>query len=389
MTETIKASTSADFLAMVPALAGYTARNSVVVVAFEGKRTCGVFRVDLPDRDRTADHRACISAALGILTRLRRATRVIPVIYTEQSFEGSQGIPHLEFGRALSKRIHDSGYAVPDIFCVAVDGWASYLDPDYPREGHSLSEIEASPVGSIARAAIGRQIGDVSEDGMLPDPDPILADRLNQLLYTLEEDDNGRHAQRLLVQLSGLSDLHPLRRAELCALREYDELPPEAWAWLIHLAQTPSNRDLLMVQFAFGEAIAEVVAEENARYHEIQRATGQTMDEVVVAEIEAGRSKLRSETADLLIGESARRPDVARTTAAIDLLSVLVANVHEDYRVAPLCMLAWLSWSLGRGSAAGTFVNMALELEPDYGMAQLLHTLFAGGRIPEWAFTPA
>ena len=365
---------------MVPALAGYTARNSVVLVAFEGKLTCGAFRVDLPDRDRTADHRACISGVLAIVTRLRRATGVIPVIYTERSFEGSQGIPHLEFGRALMKRLHDSGFSVRDAFCVAADGWASYLDPDYPREGHPLAEIETSPAGPSARAAFGRPIGDVSEIGTLPDPDPALADQLNFVLDTLEDAGVPR-------MLGRLSDLHPLGWAELCAVRKLDELPPEAWAWLIHLAQTPANRDLLMLQFAFGQATAEVVAEENARYLEIQRATGQTMDEVVIAEIDAGRSNLHSETADLLMGQSERRPDIERVKAAIDVLSVLIANVREHYRVPLLCMLAWLSWSLGRGSAAGSFVDMALELEPDYSMAQLLHTLFAGGRIPEWAFS--
>lgn len=274
MTDTIKASTSADFLAAVPAITGFTARNSVVLVGFEGNLTCGAFRVDLPDRDRNTDHRACISAVLAILARMRSATGVTPVIYTDQSFEASQGIPHLEFGRTLTKRIHDSGYSLPNAFCVAVDGWASYFDADYPREGHPLAEIETSRVGSSARAARGEPIGDVSEIGKLPEPDPTFARQLDDALGLIE-DGYGYEVELLLVRLSGMSDLHPLGWAELCALRKRDELPPEAWAWLIHLAQSPASRDLLMLQFAFGEAVAEIVAEENAHYLDIQRATGQ------------------------------------------------------------------------------------------------------------------
>jgi len=44
----LRSTTSTDFLATLPTLMGRTVRESVVVVAFRGKRTMGTMRLDLP-----------------------------------------------------------------------------------------------------------------------------------------------------------------------------------------------------------------------------------------------------------------------------------------------------------------------------------------------------
>src|SRR6185312_849175 len=48
MTVIVKASGPVDILAMVPSLVHMVPRNSVVFLAFRGKRTCGAMRFDLP-----------------------------------------------------------------------------------------------------------------------------------------------------------------------------------------------------------------------------------------------------------------------------------------------------------------------------------------------------
>jgi hypothetical protein len=55
-------------------------------------------------------------------------------------------------------------------------------------------------------------------------------------------------------------------------------------------------------------------------------------------------------------------------------------------RPAPLCMLAWLSWTLGQGSVAGIYIDTALDIDGEYGMARLLLQLIGSGHLPEWAF---
>jgi hypothetical protein len=83
------------------------------------------------------------------------------------------------------------------------------------------------------------------------------------------------------------------------------------------------------------------------------------------------------------------RPDVERVDTAIALLRRLVSLVTGETRLAPLCMLAWLSWGLGRGSAAGEYIDEACSINPTYGMAEVLDTMTRNGLLPDWAFNPS
>jgi hypothetical protein len=143
-----------------------------------------------------------------------------------------------------------------------------------------------------------------------------------------------------------------------------------------------------MLQIAFGQLVGEAVASDNERLHDIQTRTGQSMDEVVLTEIEEGRLDLKDGLSNLIMGEGTMRPDGERVRIGIDRLKRLVAVAPPVRQLAPLCMLAWLLWSLGLGSAAGRFIDRALTIDPEYGMAQVLYALFASGRIPEWGFHP-
>ncbi|HEV7623132.1 MAG TPA: DUF4192 family protein, partial [Amnibacterium sp.] len=51
MTEIVKAARPVDFLRLVPRLVGFRPIESVVLVAFTGKRTQAAMRFDLPDTD--------------------------------------------------------------------------------------------------------------------------------------------------------------------------------------------------------------------------------------------------------------------------------------------------------------------------------------------------
>jgi len=102
----------------------------------------------------------------------------------------------------------------------------------------------------------------------------------------------------------------------------------------------------------------------------------------------AGRSfqETPPTTSDLMLGLSRERPDPERVTRGIQLLKLLVAMAPRSARPAPLCMLAWLCWALGQGSVAGIYIDTALDIEGDYGMALLLHQVLGSGHLPEWAF---
>lgn len=80
------------------------------------------------------------------------------------------------------------------------------------------------------------------------------------------------------------------------------------------------------------------------------------------------------------------RPNRDRIEKGIRILQTLVSRAGTEHRPAPLCMLAWLNWALGLGSRAGKHIDDALNIDPGYGMADLLHTIIGSGHLPEWAF---
>src|SRR5690606_38656551 len=121
----------------------------LVAVVFSGKRSCGAFRMDLPASANTRDHRAVGMWLATNLGRLpgpagARVDGVAIVVYTDETFAERHGTPQLELWRALEPKLRRAAIAIKEAACVAADGWASYLHPRRPREGHPLAEITES-----------------------------------------------------------------------------------------------------------------------------------------------------------------------------------------------------------------------------------------------------
>ena len=381
MTDILRATTAADFLSAIPVMLGYQPKNSIVCVAFRGRRTGEVFRIDLP-LQRRSNQKAVAATIIGMLSRMTGLSGASVIIYTDETFEGEHGIPQLELGRLLAARIHGAGFHLPDALCVAGDGWAGYFDADYPRAGHPLSEIADSEIASHTSHL--EVLDDISYMSALPERDPVVAGRLEHLLEGF-----ARYTDEGLMQLDQLAEIIDLDSASVaCTIAEHADPPLELSAWMLSLAQNPSDRDVMTLTVAFGCAIGQATLESNARYHRRQAQTGESMDEVVQHEISEGRIDPDADD-NLLGGHSARQPNVPRVEKTIDLLKQLIANTPDPYRPGPLCMLSWLQWSLGRGSAAAIAADLALAIEPDHGMARLLHAMYRAGLTPEWAYTAA
>ncbi len=377
MTEVPRAQTDADFIAMVPALIGYHATNSLVCVAFNGKQAFGGFRIDLPPRRRTSDYRAVATTIIGMLSRVRGANRVAPVIITDATFADENGVPWVDFARYLADRLEDAGFGMVSALCVAADGWANYFDPDYPRAGRPLAEIASSPMQK--RAEVMRAPA-LSEWATLPE---VTDDEIDEFAMDVVAVRDGDYACELMTfEVTGLSGF-----IEHVAETEAP-LPPAEEALLLLTCQAPSNRDVITMQVAFGDTVGEAVAADNEELLEIQARTGGSMDDVVRAEIAAGRRSLEDDDfSKLLMGVGTMRPDVRRMESTITKLKRIVALAPAHYRLGPLCILAWLLWGRGLGSAAGHFVDSALAIDPEYGMALVLRTIFSSGRLPEWVYS--
>ena len=190
----IKAAGAVDFLALLPALAGYTPTRSLALVAFRGSRTLGVLRVDLPPR--AADEQTvprCAATFVGLVCRLRDADGVVPVVYCdEQLYPSAHGtgtagtaLAHAALIEAVMQRADACGLRVSDALCVAANAWCSYLES--PGSSHALTELDASPARSAVPGDIARLAGDQAAGIELPLADFAECERVGAAIEHLTE----------------------------------------------------------------------------------------------------------------------------------------------------------------------------------------------------------
>jgi hypothetical protein len=422
----VKTREAHDFLALVPQLAGFTPENSVVLVAFRGNRTCGAVRFNLPEADVPAKVQKRIATSLiGTLCKIPGADALVPVVYTSDSVAAARGLPHARFAGSLTRRAELSGFLVRDALCVASDAWGSYLDPDCPAGGHPLSQIAESWVNDGVSDKGRRGLGSVVSGTELPAIDLAVKERVGVQYRRLQKGFGSNGPGSALVEMIG-EVVDPVELAEVALGWDTRALTGADAAALLYLVQGPGVRDQVMVQFAFGREVGAEAHAANLRYWELQRRTGLTMDDIVALDLAAeasnqtgspdavsgdpggshpgstdsggtdsggdsqgGEAWVRHRglrVGELMLGTTRVRPDPDRCDRAIELLKTVVAMAPRSARPAPLCILSWLSWALGRGSVAGIFVDQALAINPQYSMAQLLFTLIGSGHLPDWAF---
>lgn len=371
MSTVFRAAGAHDLLALVPALAGFRPERSIVCVAFAGSRSVGVLRHDLPRRAR--DRPAVVTAIIGTLCRMPGVDAVVPIAYTDRSFAERGGPPERGLLALVARRAEEAGFTVRDLLCRATDAWGSMLDPETPSCGHPLSAIEQS---ALAAAALpGGQPGPQEAGAELAVPDLKLAAEIAELLDALADPER---VEAVLERLG--EDADPVTLVEALVDRPVAGHPPLRLAWFVHLADHPSVRDAMMLQFAFGRLIGEAALVDAETSLEVPG------DDVDVRGSDDGLDELLGR---LLVGQSSLRPDTARVERALELFRAMIPNVPAALRAGPLCIAAWLAWSLGRGSVAGALLEQARAVAPGHTMTSLLSSFVGSGALPEWAFSPS
>lgn len=365
MTTIIKAHNPADLLAMVPALVGFEPRNSVVILGFAGNRTCGSLRYDLPPQ---AHERGVIDRIVATLLRIPSLDNAVIVIRTDRPFPARLGAPHVRLAKALARSLRSSGIGVKESLCHAADGWASYLDPKTPPGGHPLSDIDTSLIHHEMPEDLRAQRMHPLADGRIPSVDDKELDATASQIVELD----ALHAELEKAPPGTAFGLSRENDRDWGALEVCRDLPlffegvldwdaddvKHGAGLLLFVLKGPPLRDRAMLQWATNLSV------------------GDDLDDNPLAHSE------------LMLGEGPR-PDVRRIERAIALLTAVIARAEDKYRPAPLCMLAWLNWALGRSSIAGRHIDEALTIDPDYSMAQLQFTILSNGMLPAWAFDPA
>ncbi|WP_407358616.1 DUF4192 domain-containing protein [Microbacterium sp. LTA6] len=366
MTTVLHASGSADFLGLVPALAGFTPRESIVLLPFRGKRAYGAMRVDLPSDDVDLDE--YVETAIALISRVTGTDAVAIVVYTDESALPTRDglvLPVAVAVDGLLDSAEDVGLRIVDALCVTPDGWASYLE----------EEPNLAPLADIPAAPVAPGVGDVAGDQLagtaLPHIDLAEKERVGTALHDLEEvlahDATGRltggENPQALAAVVLLDDIPAFFEM---LLDEPENLPPFATAALLWCLGRPIFRDVALTQWATDAARGIRVLDAQLAYSH----NGETIPDDLGA-VFLGRGP---------------KPDPDRLRLALAIVRGAAARAPRASRPGPLTVAAWLSWALGRSSHAAHYIDLVREIDPEYGLAALLGSMISAAMLPEWAF---
>lgn len=382
MSTTITAADAAEFLALVPRLAGFQPVRSVVVLPFRRDRSLGVMRVDLPGEDDDVDRIA--ATLVGMVCKVRDADGVAIVVYSDHPFAGSGAdggaVAHASLVRALEEKADACGLRVTEALCVAADGWGPYAGDGAASAPRPLSDLEVgNALSARLPAELRAPLGDQCAGAGLPGKDLAQTERTGRALRALDVTIGAvsRATGSPGAARADLAELDPQALAAVCALDDLPVLFEDALSWnpaalspfeaaaLSWCLERPALRDVALVQWCAGIDLGEAALEAQVGWDD---------GEEYPADIAAH-----------LWGD-APRPDVGRLEAALELVRHVAALAPRCSRAGALCAAAWLCWALGRSTHAGWYAQEAVAIEPDHGLGGILLTMLAAGHLPEWAF---
>ncbi|MFV0433448.1 MAG: DUF4192 family protein [Leucobacter sp.] len=406
-TQVITCHGTADFLAALPELVGYTAPGSLFVVFFAGKRSEGAMRIDLPASDSPEDSLDLLDTICHVLRELDYEAPAV-VISSEQTFAEAGGAPWEALARRVEQRLLSERIGLRELCCLAPDGWASYDDPEAPATGRPLSEIAESPIALEARLR-GSTPPNLADLGAIPSPNPR-----RQKAVTAALDKIAAHeppsAGAASPSFPALGYLHPSKHhlapfAETAAVaralqREDRGLTPRMTA---RLARSAAHSDLWFL-LAMAVLTRPEFPCEMARELGVERFTGIPVD------LEGGdffgggrREEIDGCSRDFSGSRSHRSAGqhgprwsiyLLLADACLDFteqnrlpiirtrLAQAVAETPRELRPGLLAFSAWLWWLSGTQSVAYRHVEKALGIDPEHELALMVEHLAAAPLYP-------
>jgi hypothetical protein len=402
----------------VESMLGHRPTSSLVLVIRRRRKPTATLRVDLPGAGPAGDF---AHAVTGVVARVTAAAGAEVVVYGGQADDPDDVVSAgrlVEIATAVCARLVAAGYEVPRTLLVVKNRWADAgshrakgaaagrrpvwhpLDPLTPLDppgaaGAAGALGAADPLGAAGpQGAVGPRgaAGRPGAAGPLGAADPAgAADRRGGTAPPQAGGDphHGPFAPIPLVPerrrtraLASLAILdrpgEPARDDEVVGvlLRWNDALgaglgtglPSDArcvrLAWSLRDAVV---RDCVLMMCAWGlEAGVGAL-----------QVTMAGCDDSHVTEPDGSLF-------DTILGVGARSPAPTALRDAIDLLRRIVSCVPASITAPPLTILAWLEWSRGRGTVAGTYLDQALQVDSDYQLARLFLQLVDRAVMPEW-----
>lgn len=365
--EVVRAGELQDLLAAVPSMIGIRPGESLIVVPFLGTRAGGGFRIPIPERLHRAEVEALARGCTAMMETMPRATAALVVLYTSATYAESRGIPLLDLGRAVLRRLERTQLGIVAVACVAGDGWGRYTEPSECRQPRPLLEIERSETGVLARAVADDPL-DLAALAALP---------------AVDEADRAIVAQ-VLDRPPLIPDTVPLVESWLTGPHN-----PRREGLIIRILQSAPLRDQVTLQIARG---AELGAEEKLRQSRLDALSailGETVSDIAGREYLARSSDEHDLEASMVMLGTGPAPDRDRLVVATGLLARAAALAPDQARSPVLTVLAWCWWARGVSSLAGLHLDEARRLDPANSMAQLYASVFETRQLPEWVLDAA
>lgn len=421
-----------DILGFIPHSLGYWPASSLVAMTLHGTTLGATLRLDLPTPAGQAAPFGFADAVRRYLESDQDADGALLAVFTSDAGM----VPPSAYDLLISTvqcSLEQAGMPVRAAWFVGDVYWRDALCSDgscCPLPGRPVQEIRDSMLNA-EMVYRGSSVGPAPRSGSVPEA-PVPAMHLAAV----------REAQAgWEEELGGLSR----SRAQFSAVLGFwqtllDRTPPVAWlpdierdAFLRATLLVPTWRDAVMVMAAAGRNAAEAGAEQFKVFADGDGAGG--ADEAVVslpvlppnphrasaagkpgaaaAEEAGGRAPalgpprrtgngapLRSVPAgsgtpvgpgpvpagygEVLMGVAPNVPDWEGLDALDRILGNL-AVLGGQAAAAALTMRGWVAWCRGRGSYAAAHLGQALELDPDYRLAELLLDLVGRGTLCGWA----
>ncbi|GAA4164809.1 hypothetical protein GCM10022286_27050 [Gryllotalpicola daejeonensis] len=353
MTETaplIRLRSSRDVVAAVPRLLGYRPSRSIVFLNTHDDGRVSTMRVDLPEPAPPKVEKRFITSLVGMLCKVPEVKRMLIVVFAGEPFDSGGDVPRASFIRPLIHRLLDSGFVVHDALCVAEDAWGAYDGHDAGIP-HALDELAEAPLGAEGcevAAEAPEQLAELPVVGYL-----------------------ARQAFDAAIDraIRDTEVLRPIIAAEEFVALDPSSADSDELAAIMPVLLYPELRDAVLFTWAWGPDRGLELLDEAGRIEDGEIGPG---DDTIAL--------------DLMGIGSAEPPDRGRIARAIALMAKVSALSPDDVAHMPLTVLAWLHWSQGRGSVAGHFVDRARELDPSYGLAELLQSVLRQGHLPGWAY---
>lgn len=367
MTTIIHATDPAELLGLIPALAGFTPRQSLVLLPFRGRRTYGAMRMDLPGDDVHPD--AVAQAVLPTLLKVSGVDAVAIAVYTDdepQPIPDGVLLPRLTLVDALVEMAGEAGLRIVDALCVTPAGWGDYLDDDPVIR--PLDSIPAPP----EVPGIGDVSGDQDAGAQLPHADLAQRERVGRTLGELDDvlerirrgNPNVGAEDNPLALLAADAVLDDLPAFAEDLLETPDDDAVYSCAALLWCLNRPVLRDAILVQWATDEEFGCRALEAQLEYS-------------------AQQSGIPDAIGDVFLGRGVH-PDPDRLECALQVVRFAAARAPRHAKPGALTAAGWLAWALGRSSHAGRYIDQALEIEPGHSMASLISTMLSAAVLPEW-----